>query len=67
MIDISDRAAKILEKSAPAAVKEQCATIAKIHHRLDVAAIILEKLIADGKLYLPKEETPLCMWGVKKD
>ena len=67
MIDISDRAAKILEKSAPASVKEQCATIAKIHHRLDVAAFILEKLIADGKLYLPKEETPLCMWGVKKD
>lgn len=67
MIDISDRATKILEKSAPAAVKEQCATIAKIHHCLDVAAIILERLIADGKLYLPKEETPLCMWGVKKD
>lgn len=67
MIDISDRAAKILEKTAPAAVKEQCATIAKIHHRLDVAAFILEKLIADGKLYLPKEKTPLCMWGVKED
>ena len=67
MIDISDRATKILEKSAPAALKGQCATIAKINHRLDVAAFILEKLIADGKLYLPKEKTPLCMWGVKKD
>lgn len=66
MIDISDRAAKILEKTAPAAVKDQCETIAKINHRLDAAAFILEKLIADGKLYLPKEKTPLCMWGVKK-
>lgn len=66
MINISDRAAKILEKSAPAAVKDQCETIAKITKRLDAAALILEKLIADGKLYLPKEKTPLCMWGVKK-
>ncbi len=66
MIDISDRAAKILEKTAPAAVKNQCETVAKINHRLDAAAIIFEKLIADGKLYLPKEKTPLCMWGVKK-
>lgn len=66
VIDISDRAAKILEKTAPAAVKDQCETIAKITHRLDAAALILEKLIADGKLYLPKEKTPLCMWGVRK-
>lgn len=42
MIDISDKAEKILAEHAPASLKSQCGDIAKIHHRLDAAAFLLE-------------------------
>ena len=66
MIEISDKAEKILAEHAPASVKEQCSDIAKIHHRLDVAAFLMEELIKEHKLTVPNEENPLCIWGVKK-
>lgn len=65
MIDISDRAEKLLAEHVPAAVKAQCGDIAKIHHRLDVSAFLMEALIADGRLVLPSKKTPLCVWGVR--
>ncbi len=66
MLDISNKAEKILAEHAPAALKSQCRDIAKIHHRLDVAAFLLEELIKENYLTVPSEETPLCMWGVKQ-
>ena len=66
MIDVSDKAERLLWEYTPASVKEQCGDIAKIHHRLDVAAILMEILIAEKKLTIPEEKTPLCVWGVKK-
>jgi len=66
MIDISDKAEKILSEHAPAPLKDQCKDIVKIHHRFDVAAFLLEELIKENKLTVPNEQTPLCMWGVKK-
>ena len=66
MIDISNKAEKILSEHAPASVKEQCGDIAKIHHRLDVAAFLLEELIKENKLIVPNERIPICVWGVKK-
>ena len=65
MIDISDKAEIMLAKYTPASLKGQCKDIAKIHHRQDVAAFLLEKLIEDKKLTVPEEEVPLCVWGVK--
>lgn len=65
MIEISDRAEKLLTEHAPAAVKDQCGDIAKIHHRLDASAFLMERLLSDGKLTLPTKKTPLCVWGVK--
>ena len=65
MTDISDRAEKLLLQYVPASVKGQCSAIAKIHHRLDVAAFLMEELIRGQKLLVPDEETPLCVWGVK--
>ncbi len=65
MIAISDKAEKILTDHAPVAVKSQCGDVAKIHHRLDVAAFLLEKLIEDKKLTVPTEKTPLAVWGVR--
>lgn len=64
MIEISDKAEKILSEHAPAPLKEQCGDVAKIHHRLDVAAFLLEELMKEQKLTVPAEKTPLCMWGV---
>ena len=66
MIAVSDKAERLLEDYVPASVKEQCGDIAKIHHRLDVAAFLIEALIDDRELTVPEEKTPLCIWGVKK-
>lgn len=65
MIDISNKAEKILSEHAPASLKGQCHDIAKIHHRLDVAAFLMEELIKENRLVVPNEKTPLCVWGVK--
>lgn len=66
VIEITDKAARILTDVAPAAVKGQCATIARIHHGLDVMAFLMESLIDSGKLIVPTENTPLCVYGVRK-
>ena len=66
MIDISDKAEKILSEHAPTSLKGQCGDIAKIHHRLDVAAFLLEYLIKENKLILPEKKLPLCVWGVRE-
>ena len=65
MLRISEQAEKMLTEHAPTAVKGQCGDVAKIHHRLDVAAFLLEKLIEDGILTVPTEQVPLCVWGVR--
>ena len=65
MIDISNKAEKFLAEHAPASLKAQCGDIAKIHHRLDVAAFLLEELIKENRLIVPNEKMPLCIWGVK--
>ena len=65
MISISDKAEKILSEHAPASVKNQCGDIAKIHHRLDAAAFLLENMIEKKQLTVPDEKVPLCMWGVR--
>jgi len=65
MIDISDRAEKILAEHAPPALKDQCGDIAKLHHRMDVAAFLIEELIRTNRLTVPNQKTPLCVWGVK--
>lgn len=65
MIVISDQAEKMLAEHTPVALKDVCADIAKIHHRLDVTAFLMEELIASGKLVVPDVKTPLCIWGVR--
>ena len=66
MIEISNKAEKILAEHAPASLKEQCGDIAKIHHRLDVAAFLMEELIKENKLIVPNEKVPLCVFGVRQ-
>ncbi|MCM1054081.1 MAG: sigma-70 family RNA polymerase sigma factor [Bacteroides sp.] len=64
MINISNKAEKILAEHVPSYLIGQCGDIAKIHHRFDVAAFLLEELIKENKLVVPNERMPLCMWGV---
>jgi len=66
MTDISDKAETILAEHAPESVRTQCADIAKIHHRLDVAAFLMEKMVEKGSLAVPDERVNLCIFGVKK-
>ena len=65
MIAISDKAERLLQTHVPSHLKNQCGDVAKIHHRMDVGAFLLENLITDGKLIVPDNETPLCIWGVR--
>ena len=65
MIAISDRAEKILVQKVPKPVRGQCSAIAKIHHRVDVTAFLMEWLIREKKLTVPAEKMPLCVWGVR--
>ena len=67
MIYASGTCEKILVSHAPASVRGQCGTVAKIHHRLETGAILLEELIARGDLALPAGKVPLCTFGVKAD
>jgi len=65
MMEITNHAYKLLSEYVPSSVKDQCLDIAKIHHSLEVAAILMETLIEEKKLIIPNAQVPLCVWGVK--
>ncbi len=67
MIEVSDVCEKILAAHAPASVRDQCGAIAKIHHRLEAGAVLLEELMTRGDLALPAGKVPLCTFGVRRD
>lgn len=67
MVKISEIGARLLEGYVPAEVRDQCCDIAKHHHRIDVTAILMEEMVAKGRLAVPKEQVPLCVWGVKRE
>lgn len=67
MVKLCGMGAGLLKEYAPAEVRDQCSDIAKIHHRLDVAAILLEEMVAKGRLTVPEEKVPLCVWGVRRE
>lgn len=66
MAAVTGKATEILSEHVPKNVKDQCAAIANVHHNLDVAAILMEMLIEHGRLTVPDEKVPLCVFGVKK-
>ena len=63
----AETASGLLAEHAPASVRGACADIAKIHHRWDAAAILLQKMVEDGRLAVPEEKVNLCIFGVKKN
>ncbi len=64
MIAVSDLAETMLAEHSPVGVRAQCGDIAKIHHRCDVIALVMEKLVEMGKLTVPTEKTPVGIVGV---
>ncbi len=66
MVTISDKAEIMLSATAPSHLKWQCKDLAKINHRLNTAGYLMEVLVDSGVLIIPKEKTPLCVYGVKK-
>ena len=64
-LEVSASAEREMKDHVGASLKAQCGDIAKIHNRLDAAAFLMEAWIADGRLTLPSEKTPLCVWGVR--
>ncbi len=65
MVEISNKAEPILAATAPSRLRGQCKDLTKIIHRLDIAAYIMEALIEAGRLTVPTEKTPLCIYGVR--
>ena len=65
MMRVSDTAQGVLSEHVPTGVRPQCGDVAKIYHRQNVMAYIMEELVADGRLTVPDEKTPLCVWGVR--
>lgn len=65
MIKVSDIAEAVLKEYVPVSVKDQCGNIAKIHHRLDVAACLFDYMVAEGMLTVPETKTPICVFGVR--
>ena len=65
MLEYAEMAAELLSQHCPVSVSNQCSAIAAINYRLDAAAIIFETLVKNGRITVPKEKTPMTIWGVK--
>ena len=68
MIRISNQAEAILHTYVPRdliATLGGISDVAKIHHRLDVMAFVLEAMVNKGLLTVPEEPTNLTIFGVK--
>ena len=69
MIEISDKAEELMRRYVPQDLTEPLAGIsdvAKIHHRLDVMAFVMEAMVSKGLLTVPEEPTNLTVFGVRK-
>ena len=65
MEKVTGTAAALLEKEAPSRLRENCRAAASVHCRLETAAMLMEALLRDGGIVLPREKSPLCIWGVR--
>ena len=63
MKEITTLAAETLADHAPASVKDQCADIATNIYSMDVMAILMEDLVARGKISVPDGNDAITTWG----
>lgn len=66
MDKICTMATEICKKYTPKHLQDRCERIAYVYYQADVMGIVVEKLVADGYLIVPKERTNLCVFGVKR-
>lgn len=64
MKKIFDKAATELSKVIPNFVKDQCKNIAQLHYSSGVMGFVVNGLIDNGRLIVPKEKTNLAIWGI---
>lgn len=64
MLQICEIAAKALRGTVPKALESKCSQLAFIRHQMDVMALIVETLVDQGRLLLPKAEEKPCIFGV---
>ena len=57
---------EICKKYTPKHLQDRCERLAYAYYQADAMGIIIEKLVADGYLIVPKEQTNLCVFGVKR-
>ena len=65
--EITTMATKMLIEHSPASVKDQCADIATNIYSLDIMAILMEDLVARGKLSVPDGNDAVTTWGWRSD
>lgn len=66
MMEVCDIAAQTLKKYIPKELLPQGDLLAFIRHQMDVMALIIETLVTNNFLSLPKEKEKLCVFGVKR-
>ena len=64
MKQIFEKAAIELSKVTPSFVKDQCKNIAQLHYSSGVMGFVVNELIENGSLIVPKEKTNLAIWGI---
>jgi len=64
MEQIFEKAAIELVKVTPNFVKDQCKNIAQLHYSSGVMGFVVNELIGNGSLTVPKEKTNLAIWGI---
>ena len=66
MEKICEMACEIFNKHMPKYFRNRYDHLCYVRHATDTIGIIMEKLVADQFLFVPKERTNLCMYGVRK-
>ena len=66
MNEICCKAAIIFKKHTPKELKDRCEQLAYVCHQADAMGIIIEKLVEQGYLVVPDEQTNLCIYGVRR-
>ena len=64
MKQIFDKATTELSKVTPNFVKDQCKNIAQLYCSSGVMGFIVNELIDNGSLIVPKEKINLAIWGI---
>lgn len=66
MTEACELAAQMLKHTVPQALLDRCDSLAFIRHRMDVMALVIEKMVEQGQLIVPEENEKLCVFGVKQ-